>query len=117
MKEIGIHYEAIYEFPDDHFIYYNQHEFEAEYLECHISRYQIHQVKTKCLIRFFVIFPSFHICNDCLGEKTQHNLWITMPGTEVKGITFSTHLYVTSDVVGFYRRISGSNPAVIKKPL
>ena len=27
MKEIGMHYEAIYACPDDHVIFYNQHEF------------------------------------------------------------------------------------------
>ena len=39
MKEIGMHYEAIHACPNDHVIYYNQHEFATEYLECHISRY------------------------------------------------------------------------------
>ena len=39
MKEIGMHYEAIHACPDDHVIYYNQHEFATECSECHISRY------------------------------------------------------------------------------
>ena len=44
MKEIGMHYEEIHACPDDHVIYYNQHEFATKCLECHISRYQIDQV-------------------------------------------------------------------------
>ena len=44
MKEIGMHYEAIHACPNDHVIYYNQHEFATE---CHISRYQIDQVTKK----------------------------------------------------------------------
>ena len=44
IKEIGMHYEAIHAFPDDHVIYYNQHEFATECLECHISRYRNDQV-------------------------------------------------------------------------
>ena len=38
MKEIGKHYEAIHACPDDHVIYYNQHEFSTECLKCHVSR-------------------------------------------------------------------------------
>ena len=45
MKEIGMQYEAIDACPNDHIIFYKQHEFEAKCLECHISRYQIDQVK------------------------------------------------------------------------
>ena len=44
MKEIGMQYEAIHSCPYDHVIYYNQHDFEIECLECHISRYQTYQV-------------------------------------------------------------------------
>ena len=44
MKEIGIHYEAIHAFPDDHVIYYNRHEFAIECPECHISRYRTDKV-------------------------------------------------------------------------
>ena len=47
MKEIGMQYEAIHAYPDDHVIYYNQHEFETECLEFHISRYRIVQVTKK----------------------------------------------------------------------
>ena len=70
MKEIGMHYEAIHVYPDDHVIYYNHHEFATECLECHISRYQTNQVTKKFLGRFFIIFPSFHVCNECSGAKT-----------------------------------------------
>ena len=40
MKEIGMQYEAIHACLDDHVIYYNQHEFETECVEFHMSRYQ-----------------------------------------------------------------------------
>ena len=40
MKEIGMHYEAIHACPDDHVIYYNQHEFATECLKCHVSIYR-----------------------------------------------------------------------------
>ena len=44
MKEIGMNYEAIYACPDDHVIYYNQHEFATKCQEFHISIYQTYQV-------------------------------------------------------------------------
>ena len=44
MKEIGMHYEAIHACPNDHVIYYNQHEFAIECLEFHIRRYRTYQV-------------------------------------------------------------------------
>ena len=47
MKEIGIPYEAIHAYPDDHVIYYNQHEFTTECLECHVSRYCTDKVTKK----------------------------------------------------------------------
>ena len=47
MKEIGMHYEEIHACPNDHVIYYNQHEFATECLECHISRYRTDQVTKK----------------------------------------------------------------------
>ena len=47
MKEIGMHYEAIHACPNDHVIYYNQHEFETECLECHVSRYRTDKVTKK----------------------------------------------------------------------
>ena len=47
MKKIGMHYESIHARPDDHVIYYNQHEFATDCLECHISRYRIDQVTKK----------------------------------------------------------------------
>ena len=39
MEEIGMQYEAIHACLDYHVIYYNQHEFEIECSECHISIY------------------------------------------------------------------------------
>ena len=70
MKEIEMHYEENHACPNDHVIYYNQHEFATECPECHISRYQTDQVTKKCLRRLFVIFPSFNVCNECSGAKT-----------------------------------------------
>ena len=43
MKEIGMHYDAIHACPNDHVIYYNQHEFAIECLEIHIV--DIEQIK------------------------------------------------------------------------
>ena len=60
MREIGLHYEAIHACPDDHVIYYNQHEFEIECSECHVSRYRIDKVAKKMphkVIHYIPIFP------------------------------------------------------------
>ena len=70
MKEIGMNYEAVHACLNYHVIYYNQHEFATECMECHISRYRTVQVTKKFFRRFFVIFPSFHVCNDYSGAKT-----------------------------------------------
>ena len=70
MKDIGMHYEAIHACLDDHVIYYNQHEFATECLECHISRYRTEQVtkKVPCkVLRYILIIP---FCNDYSGGKT-----------------------------------------------
>ena len=60
MKEIGMQYEAIDACPDDHIIYYKQHEFETECTEFHISRYRTYQV-TKIVpckdLRYIPIIP------------------------------------------------------------
>ena len=42
-----MHYEGIHACPDDHVIYYNQHEFATECPECHISRYRTDRVTKK----------------------------------------------------------------------
>ena len=70
MKENGMQYEEIHACCNGHVVYYNQHEFATECPECHISRYQTDQVTKRCLARLFVILPLFHVCNECLGEKT-----------------------------------------------
>ena len=60
MKEIGMHYEAIHACPDDHVIYYNQHEFSRECPECHISRYRTDQVTKNVaqkVLRYIPIIP------------------------------------------------------------
>ena len=62
MKDIGMHYEAIHAFPDDHVIYYNQHEFAIECPKCHISRYQTNQVTQNVpqkVIRYIPMIPRF----------------------------------------------------------
>ena len=57
MKEIGIHYEAIHACPDDHVIYYNQHEFATKCTEFHISRYRTYQVTKKVPHKVFRYIP------------------------------------------------------------
>ena len=60
MKEIGMHYEAIHACPDDHVIYYNQHEFATECTECHVSRYHTDEVTKKVpqkVLRYIPIIP------------------------------------------------------------
>ena len=47
MKEIGMQYDAIHGFLDDHVIYYNRHEFATKCTKCHISRYQTDQITKK----------------------------------------------------------------------
>ena len=40
MKDIGMEYEAIHACPNDHIIYYKEHEFATQCPIYHISRYQ-----------------------------------------------------------------------------
>ena len=47
MKEIGMHYEEIHAWLDDHVIYYNQHVCAIECPEFHVSRYRIDNVTKK----------------------------------------------------------------------
>lgn len=47
MKDIGMEYQAIDACPNDHIIYHKQHEFTTKFPKCHISRYQIDQLKKK----------------------------------------------------------------------
>ena len=60
MKEIGMNYEAIHACPYDHVIYYNQHEFAIECLECHLSRYLTDKVtknEPQKVLRYIPIIP------------------------------------------------------------
>jgi hypothetical protein len=57
MKDIGMEYQAIDACPNDHIIYYGQHETKLEFPQCGISRYQTDQVTNKVPTRFFIIFP------------------------------------------------------------
>ena len=50
MKDIGMEYQDFDACPNDHIKYYGPYGFKMEYLQCHASRYQTHQVKKKrCL--------------------------------------------------------------------
>ena len=63
-----MHYEAIHACPDDHVIYYNQHEFAIECLECHISRYRIDQVTKQVphkALRYIPIIPHLQRLFKC----------------------------------------------------
>ena len=40
MKDIGMNYQTIYAYPNDHIIYYGQHASKTECLQCLISRYK-----------------------------------------------------------------------------
>ena len=60
MKEIGMPYEEIDACPNDHIIYYRQHEFEIECPECHINRCQTDQLTKKVprkVLRYIPIIP------------------------------------------------------------
>ena len=60
MKESGMLYEENHACPDDHVIYYNQHEFETECTECHIIRYRTDQVTKKVprkVLHYIPIIP------------------------------------------------------------
>ena len=60
MKEIGMHYEAIHACPNDHVIYYIQHEFATECPGCHISRYRTNKLTKKVpqkVLRYIPIIP------------------------------------------------------------
>ena len=60
MKEIGMHYEATNACPDDHVIYYNQHEFEVEFLEYHSNRYRTNEITKKVphkVLHYIPIIP------------------------------------------------------------
>ena len=53
-------YESIHACPDDHVIYYNQHEFETECPESHISRHRTDQVTKKVprkVLHYIPIIP------------------------------------------------------------
>ena len=57
-----MHYEEIHPCPDDHVIYYNQHEFATECPKCHVSRYRIDKVTKKVpqkVLRYIPIRPCF----------------------------------------------------------
>ena len=64
MKEIGMHYEAIHACPNDHVIYYNQHEFATECPKCHVSRYRTDKVTKKVppkVLHYIPIIPHLQL--------------------------------------------------------
>lgn len=81
MRDIGMEYQAINAYPNDHIIYHKQHEFGIEFPKCHISRYQIGQTTKNvphkvlryipiipCIQRLFrctslAQFMDYHACN------------------------------------------------------
>ena len=55
-----MHYEAIHACPDDHVIYYNQHEIETKCMECHVTRYHTNKVTKNMpqkVLRYIPIIP------------------------------------------------------------
>jgi hypothetical protein len=72
MKDIGMEYQTIDACPNDCMIYYGEGKvYLKQCPKCKISRYHIDQVtKNMHPRRFFIISPSFHIFNNCLGART-----------------------------------------------
>ena len=94
MKEIGMQYEVIHACPDDHVIYYNQHEFATECPKCHISRYQTDQVTKKvphkvlhyipiipCLQRLFKCKNVTHFMDYHARNRSQDDIQIPVDGS------------------------------------
>ena len=73
-----MHYEAICACPDDHVIYYNQHEFAIECMECHKSRYRTDQVTKKvphkvvCYIPIIPRLQQLFKCNNIAQFMDYH---------------------------------------------
>ena len=60
MKHIGIEYQSLDAFPQDHIIYHKEHESAKEFLECHTRRYQDDQVTKKVsrkVLHYIPIIP------------------------------------------------------------
>jgi hypothetical protein len=47
MKEIGMEYQDIDAYPNDHIIYYGQYALENEFPQCQISRYRTDKASNK----------------------------------------------------------------------
>ena len=83
-------YEAIHACPNDHIIYYKEHEFATQCPVCHTSRYRTDRLTKKCLKRFFVTSPLFHGCDNYSGVVAWLNLWIIMHAIEVEMTLFES---------------------------
>ena len=82
MKEIGMNYEAIHACPDDHVIYYNQHEFAIDCMECHISRYRTYQVTKKVSHKVLHCIPMIP-CLQWLFRCKKHSTIYRLPCKEL----------------------------------
>ena len=60
MKDIGMKYEAIHVCPNDHIIYYKEHEFATQCFVCHTSRYRTDRLTKKVpqkVLHYIPIIP------------------------------------------------------------
>jgi len=60
MKDIGMEYQAIHACPNDHIIYYKEHEFATQCPVCHTSRYRTDRLTKKVpqkVLRYIPIIP------------------------------------------------------------
>jgi hypothetical protein len=68
MKEIGMEYQAIDAFPNDHIIYYGQYALEDEFPQCQISRYRTDKASKKVprkVLHYIMIIPRFQRLLKC----------------------------------------------------
>ena len=90
MKDIGMDYEAIHACPNDHIIYYKEHEFAAQCPICHTSRYRTDRLTKKVPQKVLRYNPLFHGCDNYSGVVAWLNLWIIMHAIEVKMTLFES---------------------------
>jgi hypothetical protein len=68
MKDIGMDYQTIDACPNDHIIYYKQHDLKIECLQCFINRYRTNQVKKRVpqkVLRHIPIIPCLQRLFKC----------------------------------------------------
>ena len=89
MNQIGMKYQTIHAYPNDHILYHKQHEFATKFPNCHISRYRSNQITKKLLHKFLwcipiiprlqrlfrcpslVEFMDYHVHNRCKDDIMQ----------------------------------------------